>query len=72
MPGYSPMGKAGKSISTDLNVPSTADQTPASKTTVQEKEVRQNFTNYMGEIVSKNGEGGSKKDKSFEAMEKRA
>lgn len=26
----------------------------------------------MSEIVSKNGEGGSKKDKSFEAMQKRA
>lgn len=74
MPGYSPMGKAGKSVSiaTDMNVPSTVDATPASKTTTQEKEVRQNFTNYMSEIVSKNGEGGSKKDKSFEAMEKRA
>ncbi len=70
LPGYSsPLQKHKNSGD---NVPSTADASPASKVTVQEKEVRKNFTNYMSEIVSKNGEGGSKKDKSFEAMQKRA
>ena len=48
------------------------DVSPSSRFSVQEIEVRNNFTSYMSEIVSKNGEGGSKKDKSFEAMQKRA
>lgn len=39
---------------------------------MQEREARNNFTSYMSEIVSKNGEGGRKTDKSFEAMQKRA
>ena len=40
---------------------------------VQEREVRENFGNYVTDIVSKNGgEAGGKRDASFEAMVKRA
>ena len=62
------------SVDPSTHQTSTADQSlsPSSKMTVQEQEVRDNFTSYMSEIVSKNGEGGSKKDKSLEAMKKRA
>lgn len=52
---------------------STADASPVSKQTPQEVEVRNNFGNYITDIVSKNGgEGGSKKEKSREATELRA
>ena len=40
-----------------------------SRYTAQETEARNNFSSYISEIVSKNGEGGSKKDKGLEAMQ---
>ena len=41
--------------------------------TVLEADVRNNFSNYISDIVSKNGgEGGGKKDKGREATELRA
>mmetsp|Transcript_13513 Transcript_13513/g.18507 ORF Transcript_13513/g.18507 Transcript_13513/m.18507 type:complete len:129 (-) Transcript_13513:72-458(-) len=70
LPGYHDTNK--KDEKSQMTSASTADPSPCSRMTYQEKEVRDNFTSYMSEIVSKNGEGGSKKDKSLEALKKRA
>lgn len=52
---------------------STADVSPSSKMTFQEHEARQNFSNFMNDLVSKNGgEMGNKKETTADAVEKRA